>query len=96
MGRVREVWIPEKNPGTITKRRGLDEGKVKMRCFHKPLLNGRYSIMGYPKTPLMSSSSVRAKMGHEGILTLLGSLDMYNIRESTEDRNPTSLAWMAS
>ena len=67
-----------------------------MRCFHKPLLNGRYSIMGSPKIPLMSSSSVRAKMGHEGILTLLGSLDMCNIRESTEDRNPTSLAWMAS
>ena len=48
MDRVREVWIPIKNPGTITKRRGIDEGKVKMRCFHKPVLNGRYSVMGSP------------------------------------------------
>lgn len=56
MDRVREVWIPIKNPGTITKRRGIDEGKVKMRCFHKPLLNGRYLVMGSAKTPFMSSS----------------------------------------
>ena len=48
MDRVREVWIPIKNPGTITKSRGIDEGKGKMRCFHKPVLNGRYTVMGSP------------------------------------------------
>lgn len=29
----REVWIPKKNQGVITKRRGIDDGKVKIRCL---------------------------------------------------------------